>query len=132
MLPGSPATAPLIEPAMPAHGTYLQRFGLADAPDLPPATLLTSLGKTQSTISRVNKVRGERFWSPPITAGSRGHSADVLRRLAYQASLRQTGSKEWLTGLPSACMRANTHLFRTQLKRYLQDLVYAAGTMCSY
>jgi hypothetical protein len=117
MLPGSPAAASLTEPAMPAYATYLQRFGLADAPDLPPATLLTSLGKTQSTISRtVNKVRGERFWSPPITAGSRGHSADVLRRLAYQASLRQRGYKKWLPGLPSACMRANTHLFPTQLK----------------
>jgi hypothetical protein len=133
MLPGSPAAASLIASALPAYVTYLQSFGLADAPDLQPATLLTSLGKTQSTISRaVNKVRGERFWPSPITAGSRGHSADVFRRLVHQASLRQTESKEWLTGLPSACMQATAHLFPTQLMRYLQDPVYAAGTMCSY
>jgi hypothetical protein len=49
MLPGSPAAASLIAPALPAYATYLQSFGLADAPDLQPATLLTSLGKTQST-----------------------------------------------------------------------------------
>jgi hypothetical protein len=133
MLPGSPATASLIEPALPDYATYLQSFGLADMPDLQPATLLTSLGKTQSTISRaVNKVRGERFWPSPIAAGSRGQYADVLQRLAHQASLRQTGSKEWLTRLPSACMQANAHLFPTQLKRYLQDPVYADGTMYSY
>jgi hypothetical protein len=29
-------------------------------------------------------------------------------------------------------MLANAHLFPTQLKRYLQDPVYAAGTICSY
>jgi hypothetical protein len=76
MLPGSPAAASPIEPALPAYFTYLQSFALADAPDLQPASLHTSLGKTQSTISRVvNKVRGERFWPSPITAGSRSHSA---------------------------------------------------------
>jgi hypothetical protein len=78
MLPGSPAAASLIEPALPAYATYRQSFGLADVPDLQPATLLTSLGKTQSTISRaVKKVRGERFWPSPIAAGSRGHSAPM-------------------------------------------------------
>jgi hypothetical protein len=75
MLPGSPAAASRIEPALPAYASYQQNFGLADAPDLQPATLLISLGKTQLTISRaVNKVRGEQFWPSPITAGSRGHS----------------------------------------------------------
>jgi hypothetical protein len=132
MLPGSPAAASLIAPALPVYVTSLQSFVLADAPYLQPATL-TSLGKTQSTTSRaVNKVHGERFWPSPITAGSRGHSAVVLRRLAHQASLRQTGSKKWLTGLPSDCMQANAHLFPNQLNRYLQDPVYSAGTACSY
>jgi hypothetical protein len=60
MLPGSPAAASLIAPALPAYATYLQSFGLADAPDLQPATLLTSLGKTQIN----NKPGGEQ--------GSRG------------------------------------------------------------
>jgi hypothetical protein len=114
MLLGSPAAASLNASALPAYVTYLQSFGLADAPDLQPATLLTSLCKTQSIISRaVNKVRGERFWPSPITAGSRGHSADVFRRLAHKSSLRQTESKEWLSGLPSACMQATAHLFHT-------------------
>jgi hypothetical protein len=89
LLPGSPAgsagatreaaaaaslVAPaLIAPALPAYATYPQSFGLADAPDLQPATLLTRLGRTQSTISwAVNKIRGERFWPSPTTAGSRG------------------------------------------------------------
>jgi hypothetical protein len=63
MLPGSPSAASLLEPSLPAYDTYLQSFGLADAPDLQPAALLTSLGKPQSTISRaVSKVHGERFW----------------------------------------------------------------------
>jgi hypothetical protein len=38
MLPGSPAAASLIAPALPAYATYLQSSGLADAPDLQPAT----------------------------------------------------------------------------------------------
>jgi hypothetical protein len=29
-------------------------------------------------------------------------------------------------------MQADAHLLPTQLKGYLQDPVYAAGTMCSY
>jgi hypothetical protein len=45
MLPGSPAAASFIALALPAFATNLQSFGLADVPDLQPATLHASLGK---------------------------------------------------------------------------------------
>jgi hypothetical protein len=42
MIPGSPAAAAVLAPALPAYATSLQSFGQADAPDLQPATVLTS------------------------------------------------------------------------------------------